>query len=63
MDPVFTLLYEYGAPMGTSLKPAESSKPILAPGYELHPQLITMVQDKPFSGEVDENPYSHLCEF
>jgi hypothetical protein len=22
-----------------------------------------MVQDKPFSSEVDENPYSHLCEF
>jgi hypothetical protein len=22
-----------------------------------------MVQDQPFSGEVDENPYSHLCEF
>jgi hypothetical protein len=22
-----------------------------------------MVQYKPFSGEVDENPYSHLCEF
>jgi hypothetical protein len=22
-----------------------------------------MVQDKPFSGEVDENPYSHLREF
>ena len=22
-----------------------------------------MVQDQPFSGEVDENPYSHLNEF
>jgi hypothetical protein len=22
-----------------------------------------MVQDKPFSSEVDENHYSHLCEF
>jgi hypothetical protein len=22
-----------------------------------------MVQDQPFSGEVDENPYSHLREF
>jgi hypothetical protein len=22
-----------------------------------------MVQDKPFSGKVDENSYAHLCEF
>jgi hypothetical protein len=49
--------------MGTSLKPVESSEPILAPGYELRPWLINMVQDQPFSCEVDENPYSHLREF
>jgi hypothetical protein len=35
MDPVSTLLYQYGAPTSTSLKLAESFKPILAPGYEL----------------------------
>jgi hypothetical protein len=35
MDPVSTLLYQYGTPTGTSLKPVESFKPILAPGYEL----------------------------
>jgi hypothetical protein len=63
MDPVSTLLYQYGAPTGTSLKPVESSKPILAPSYELRLRLINMVQDQPFSGEVDENPYSHLREF
>jgi hypothetical protein len=63
MDPVSTLLYQYGAPMGTSLQPVESSKPILAPGYELRPRLMNMVQDQPFSSEVDENPYSHLHEF
>jgi hypothetical protein len=63
MDPVSTLLYQYGAPTGTSPKLVESSKPILAFGYELRPWLINMVQDQPFSGEVDENPYSHLCEF
>jgi hypothetical protein len=62
MDPVSTLLYQYGAPTGTSLKLVESLKPILAPGYELRPRLINMVQDQPFSSEVDENPYSHLCE-
>jgi hypothetical protein len=63
MDPISTLLYQYGAPTGTRLKQVESSKPILAPSYELRPRLINMVQDKSFSSEVDENPYSHLCEF
>jgi hypothetical protein len=48
MDPISTLLYQYGAPTGTSLQPTESSKPILAPGYELRMRLINMVQDKPF---------------
>jgi hypothetical protein len=59
MDLVSTLLYQYGAPTGTSLKPVESSKPILAPGYELHPRLINIVQDQHSSGST----YSHLCEF
>jgi hypothetical protein len=63
MDPISTPLYQYGAPTGTSLQPTESSKPILAPGYELRPRLINMVQDKPLFSEVDENPYSHLREF
>jgi hypothetical protein len=31
--------------------------------YELRPQLVNMVQNQPFSNEVDENPYSHLREF
>jgi hypothetical protein len=48
MDLVSTPLYQYGAPMGTSLKLVESSKPVLTPGYELRPWLINMVQDKPF---------------
>jgi hypothetical protein len=63
MDQVSTPLYHYGAPMGTSLQPVESSKPILAPGYELRLRLINMVQDQPFSSESHENPYSHLREF
>jgi hypothetical protein len=56
MDPISTLLYQYGAPTGTSLKLVESSKPILAFGYELCPRLINMVQDQLFSSKVDENP-------
>jgi hypothetical protein len=63
MDLESTPMYQYGIPTGTSLQPAESSKPILTPGYELRPQLINMVQDQTFLGEGDENPYSHLNEF
>jgi hypothetical protein len=43
MDPVSTPLYQYGAPTGTSLQLVESSKQILALGYELRPRLINMV--------------------
>ena len=32
-------------------------------GYELHPCFIKLIRDKSFSGEGDENPYSHLWEF
>ena len=60
MDLASTLIYQYAAPMSTRLEPLESSKPILTPGYELRPCLINMVQDQPFLGKDDENPYSHL---
>jgi hypothetical protein len=63
MEPVPTLLYQYGAPTDLSLRPTKSSKPILSPGYELSLELITMVKDQSFFGEVNENPYSHLREF
>jgi hypothetical protein len=56
MEPVRTLLYQYGAPTDLSLKPAESSKPILSSGYELSPELIPMVKDQSFSNEVNEKP-------
>ena len=63
MDLESTPIYQYGAPTSARLQPQESSKPILTPGYELRPRLINMVQDQPFLGEDDENPYSHLNEF
>jgi hypothetical protein len=62
MEPVRTLLYQYGAPTDLSLKPAKSSKPILSSGYELSSELIPMVKDQSFSNEVNENPYPHLRE-
>jgi hypothetical protein len=45
------------------LEPPQSSKPIVASGYELHPGFIAMVREQPFSGFDDENPYHHLREF
>ena len=58
-----TPIYQYAKPTSASLKPLESSKPIITPGYELCLYLIKLIWDKSFSGEGDENPYSHLQEF
>ena len=58
-----TPIYQYPKPMSASLKPPEFSEPIITPGYELRPYLIKLIQDKSFSGEGDENPYSHLLVF
>ena len=58
-----TPIYQYAKPMSISLKPPKSSGPNLTPGYELRPCFIKLIQDKSFSGEGDENPYSHLQEF
>jgi hypothetical protein len=49
--------------MSASLKPPKSSDPIITPGYELRLYLIKLIWDKSFSGEGNENPYSHLQEF
>jgi hypothetical protein len=59
----FLFTFYYGARTDLSLKPAKSSKPTLSSGYELSPELIAMVKDQSFSGEVNKNPYSHLREF
>jgi hypothetical protein len=58
-----TPIYQYAKPTSTSLKPLESIEPILTPGFELSPSFIQLIQDQSFSGEGDENPYSHLREF
>jgi hypothetical protein len=63
MDSETTLLYQYGAPTVSFLEPAESSEPILSSGYELRPRLIELVQEQPFTSNVSENPYTHLCDF
>ena len=58
-----TPIYQYAKSMSASLKPPESSEPIITPGYELRPCIIKLILDKSFLGEGDENPYSHLREF
>jgi hypothetical protein len=58
-----TPIYQYAKPMSASLKPPKSSKPILTPSYELRPCFIKLIQEQSFSGEGDENPYSHVQEF
>ena len=58
-----TPIYQYAKPTSASLKPPKSSRTILIPGYELHPGLIKLIREQSFSGEGDENTYSHLQEF
>ena len=58
-----TTLFDYAAPSGIELEPPKSSQAILAVHYELRPSLIAMVQENPFSGDRDENPYIHLRDF
>ena len=56
-------IHQYATPTSARLEPPESSKPILTSGYEMRPCLINMIRDQSFSGDGDENPYSHLNEF
>ena len=58
-----TPIYQYATPMSARLEPPKSIEPILTPGYELHPCFIKLIRDQSFSGEGNENPYSHQQEF
>ena len=58
-----TLIYLYAALTSTRLEPPKSVEPILTPSYELHLCFIKLIREQSFSGEGDENPYSHLQEF
>ena len=55
-----TPIYQYAKPMSASVKPPKSSEPIQALGYEPRPRFIKLIRDQFFSGEGNENPYSHL---
>ena len=56
-------IYQYAKPTSARLEPPKSSVPIITPSYELCPCFIKFIQEQSFSGEGDENPYSHLWEF
>ena len=58
-----TTLFDYAAPSGAELELPSSSQAILAVHYELHPSLIAMIQENPFSGEGDKSLYTHLRDF
>ena len=53
----------FAAPTSEFLEPPPSEHPILSSGYELHPDLITVVQESSFFGLDSENPYHRLREF
>ena len=58
-----TPIYQYAKPTSACLETPKYVEPILAPGYELCPCFIKMIREQSFSGEGDENTYSHLREF
>ena len=56
-------IHQLSAPSGEFLEPPQSSKPITALGFELHPGFIAMVREQFFSSFYNENPYHQLREF
>ena len=56
-------LFELSAPRGEFNEPPPSSEPIYTTGYEIRPELISMVREKPFFGFDLENLYHHLRYF
>jgi len=56
-------IYQFHRPTGTHLKPPKSSKRIMTSSFEISSEYIEFLQKQPFSGEGEENPYTHLEEF
>jgi hypothetical protein len=54
------LIHQLSAPSVEFLEPPQSSKPMIASGFELHLGFIAMVREQTFSGYELENPYHHL---
>jgi hypothetical protein len=60
---VYTPIYSFSALEGKYLEPATSSQPIVAEGYEIHPNFISLVKELNFARGLDENPYKHMQDF
>jgi hypothetical protein len=58
-----TPIYSFPALEGNYLEPATSSHPIEHEGYEIHPDVISLVRELNFSRGLDENLYKHLQDF
>ena len=56
-------ILSFSAHKGELLEHPQSEHPIHTSSYELHPNLIAMVQKLSFSGLDSENPYHHPREF
>ena len=52
-------IHNHSAPKVKFFEPSPPS----SSSYELDPGFIAMVQKRPFSGEIHEDPYDHLQEF
>ena len=52
-------IHDLSAPMVEFFEPSSPS----SSNYELDPSFIAMVWKRPFSGEINEDPYEHLQEF
>ena len=56
-------IYQFNRPTGTHLEPPKPSKPIMTSSFEISPKYIEFLQKHPFSGEGENNSYTHLREF
>jgi hypothetical protein len=60
---VCTPIYSFSALEGKYLEPATSLHPIIAEGYEIHLDFISLVRELNFTRGLDENLYKYLQDF
>jgi hypothetical protein len=60
---VCTPIYSFSALERKYLELATSLHPIKAEGYEIRPDLTSLVRELNFAGGLDENSYKHLQDF
>jgi hypothetical protein len=60
---VWTPIYSFSALEEKYLEPATSLHPLKAEGYEIHPNIISLVKELNCAGGLGKNPYKHLHDF